>query len=246
MRTIAKTAASRVGRDRHFRRKLPTELGGAWFPASIEGGTKFLRRDLRKADPSLVRFAATYVHPQEKVWDVGANVGFFTFMAAGLGAYVLAVEADIWLAQNIRLAAAKQDLAVDVLPAAVSDVSGVSEFNIAMRNRAANYLTDAGGSTVTGGIRERQLVPTVSLDALLDRNGPPDVVKIDIEGGELAALRGARRVLHGQPTMLVEVFQRNSKDVNELLRGYGYRFIDADSGFPVDSPPYNTIAVADR
>jgi FkbM family methyltransferase len=176
---------------------------------------------------------------------VGANVGFFTFMAAGLGAYVLAVEADIWLATNLRRAAAKQRLRVDVLSAAVAETWAVSEFIIASSNRAANYLIDAGGSTVTGGVRERQLVPTVSLDALLDRTGVPDLVKIDIEGGELAALRGASKLLDERPTMLLEVYERHSLDVGQILRRHGYRLIDADSGLPVESPALNTIAVAD-
>jgi FkbM family methyltransferase len=240
---MAKRLACRLGRDRYFRRRLPFDLGGAWFPASLEGGAKFLRRDLRNADPPLVRFAITYVQPGHKVWDIGANVGFFTFMAAGLRADVLAVEADIWLAQNLRRAAGRQLLNVEVLPVAVSDAWSVSEFIIAASNRAVNYLTDAGGSSVTGGVRERQLVPTVSLDALLDRFGVPDVVKIDIEGGELAALRGASELLDRRPTMLLEVSNRNSASIDQLLRRHGYRFIDADTGLPVEWAVSNTIAV---
>jgi FkbM family methyltransferase len=163
-------------------------------------------------------------------------------MAAGLGASVLAVEPDLWLAQNLRRAAANQPLEVRVLPIAVAERWDISEFIIAPWNRAANYLTHAGGSTVTGGVRERQLVPTASLDALLELFGVPDVVKIDIEGGEFAALRGASRLLDQGPIMLLEVNDRNSSDVDQILRSYGYRFIDAESNLPVPSVVSNTIA----
>jgi FkbM family methyltransferase len=58
-------------------------------------------------------------------WDIGANVGLFSFAAASLGAQVVAVEADIWLANLMQRSALLNKLPVTVIPAAVSDQQGI-------------------------------------------------------------------------------------------------------------------------
>lgn len=126
-------------RGRAFRRRLPPSLGGAVFPASTDGGLKHLRLDAASIDPMLTGFAKRFVKPGMVVWDVGANVGLFTFAAAGLAGpsgRVVAVEADIRLAGNLRRAAAwntdgKKTATVDVVPTALAGSVGVAEFNIA-------------------------------------------------------------------------------------------------------------------
>lgn len=105
---IPRHLVSVAGRDRTFGRRLPAHLGGLKFFPSTEGGLKLLRRDLAKADQTLTRFAMRHVRPDQTVWDVGANVGLFTFIAAGLAGpagRILAVEADAWLVGNLRRSA---------------------------------------------------------------------------------------------------------------------------------------------
>lgn len=244
-----KRLVASAGHGRSFMRKLPSDLGGCRFPASLEGGTKYLRRDLHRVDPTLTGFARRYVTPGSVVWDIGANVGLFTFVAAGLAGpegSVLAVEADTWLVGNLRRAAMRNSgvAAVSVLPVAVSDTVGVAEFIIANATRATNYLRDSGGSSMTGGVRERQLVPTLTLDSLLERFGVPSVIKIDIEGGEPAALRGAAATLSHRPTLFLEVYDRASDAVHEILAPHRYTYLDASTLEQVDRPTYNVVAIA--
>jgi FkbM family methyltransferase len=169
------------------------------------------------------------------VWDVGANVGLFAFTAAGLGAEVVAVEADIWLARNLRVAAQQPSIKVEVVPAAIAASVGLEEFVVAASNRATNYLSTASGSTMTGGVRERQLVPTLTLDSLLDHFSVPEVIKIDIEGAELMALEGGRRVLQYRPTILLEVAGQNREGIHRILAPLGYRYVDAVTGRHCDA-----------
>jgi FkbM family methyltransferase len=79
---------------------------------------------------------------------------------------------------------------VAIVEAAVSDAVGTARF-VSAGSSGANALVDAahsGGSVIT--------VPTTSLDAFCDTHHlRPDVIKIDVEGGELDVLRGARRTL---------------------------------------------------
>jgi hypothetical protein len=64
-----------------------------------------------------------------------------------------------------------------------------------------------------------------TMDAMSDRHGPPDFVKIDIDGGELDALRGGERTLRGhRPHLIVETHSKQLEDAcGNLLIEYGYR-----------------------
>lgn len=243
----------RFSRNLILRRRLPPEFGGCQIFASPESALRFWYQDLTKVDPTLFRAVRELVSPGDVVWDVGSNVGLFAFAAAGLAGprgQVLAIEADIWLAQLLRRSAAQRSFGsaqVRVLPGAVSAEVGVSEFEIAARGRASNHLEGFGNSQA-GGTRERQLVMTMSLDSLLTHFPPPNVLKIDIEGAEALAIRGASRLLSEfRPRLLVEVSEANAVEVGQTLRSLGYVLFDADADIaqrvPLQSPVFNTLAL---
>jgi hypothetical protein len=64
----------------------------------------------------------------------------------------------------------------------------------------------------------------VTIDTLADRHFMPDVIKLDIEGGEVDALRGAERVLaHRRPAILLEVHGKAIEwECLSILRDAGY------------------------
>jgi len=89
---------------------------------------------------------------------------------------------------------------------------------------------------------------TVTLDWLLGWFPAPAVMKIDIEGAEAWALRGAQRVLgEARPRLLLEVYEENADEVGDLLRDYGYRLFDAEARLedrtPLTRPAFNTLAL---
>lgn len=128
------------------------------------------------------------------VLDVGANIGAYTLLFAqwaGESGRVIAFEpaaaSSAGLERQLRL----NDLErrVEIVRAAASDTVGVARF-VSDGVSGANALTttDHGASIVS--------VPTTTLDAFCrERRLSPDVVKIDVEGAELAVLRGARETL---------------------------------------------------
>jgi FkbM family methyltransferase len=61
------------------------------------------------------------------VWDIGANMGLFSFAAAALGAEVLALEAGPRLAALLRRSAQLNGLPVTVVPATVNDTFEISD-----------------------------------------------------------------------------------------------------------------------
>ncbi len=80
-------------------------------------------------------------------------------------------------------------------------------------------------------------VPGLSLDDFVygQGNPPPQVVKMDIEGGEVLALPGMRRVLReARPLMLMELHgHAASQAAWVILTGAGYEICWMRHGFPV-------------
>jgi FkbM family methyltransferase len=240
-----------------LRRRLPDEFRNLPIYVSPEAGLRYWRWDLAKVDAMLCRMARELVTAGSVVWDVGANVGLFSFSAAALAGrsgWVLAVEPDLWLAQLLTRSArgiqknGAEAAPVAVLPAAVSETNGISQLQIAERARAANHLIETDGSSQAGGSRNLQQTVTLTLDFLLEHFPPPTVLKIDAEGAELKALRGASKLLRVvRPVIWCEVAPENAFSVAELLRCEGYQIYAAalppEKRTPLQRASWDTLAV---
>lgn len=83
------------------------------------------------------------------------------------------------------------------------------------------------------------------MDWMLEQFPAPQLIKIDIEGMEYAALAGAGNVLKLQPTILCEV-TKNNELVGKILKENGYTMYAArGSGkelTPLDQPYFDTLA----
>jgi FkbM family methyltransferase len=185
----------------------------------------------------LYDMAEEMVKPGSVVWDVGANVGLFSFCSAALAGQsgmVLAIEPDFWLAHLINRSSKRLEknrnacARVEVLCASISDSNRISKLAIAERARAANHLIEATGSTEARGARCLQPTVSLSLDFLLDYFPPPSVLKIDAETHEVNILKGAERLLNEvRPTIWCEVSAENSNDVTALLHAAKYELYGA-------------------
>lgn len=128
-------------------------------------------------------------------------------------------------------------LPVTVLPAAVAAQSGVVELHLSNEGRASNSLNGDGPA---------QTIIAVTLDWMLERFPAPQVVKVDVEGMEYEALKGAASLLRLKPTILCEVTD-NHDAVGELLRAAGYTLFAARAAErkPLWRPSIETLAVAE-
>lgn len=234
IRRILKT----LSRGVVLKRRLPREFASAPLLVSPDASLGYWKRDIGKVDPFLLSMVRELVRPGMVVWDIGANVGLFSFAAAALGAEVVAVEADFWLANLMHRSTLLNHLRVTVVPAAVSDAQGVSKLYVSNRGKASNSLRGDGPA---------QTVVTVTLDWMLDHFPVPQVLKIDVEGMEFAVLNGARRVLQSRPVIFCEVNEDRDR-VGNLLREAGYDFFAAreSNRKPLRIPSRDTLAISQR
>ena len=249
---MLRTLAERASRGIVLRRRLPERFGRLPIFVTPDAGLRFWRFNIESADPQLFDWASELVHSGDVVWDIGANVGLFAFASAaraGATGRVYAVEADLWLASLLRRSAGLPGggrAPVEVLPLAISDKVGLSRFQIAQRGRCTNFLEEAGGNPQAGGTRETGWVPTFTLDWLADRLPPPGVVKIDVEGAEYLALKGAERLLSEiRPVVICEVLSEKVR-VRDLFEHHNYELYNAGAPAsqrqPVRDLPFNVLA----
>jgi FkbM family methyltransferase len=192
---------------------------------------------MSRVDPTLYSMVEELVRPGISIWDVGANVGLFSFCAAvlsGPSGSVLSVEPDLWLAQLVGRSSQELSLGrgqcsrVQVLCASVSDANRITELSVSERARSSNHLVDALGSTQALGSRYTQLTVSLTLDFLLEHFPPPSVLKIDVETHEANVLRGATRLLkEARPSVWCEVSHENSEEVTRLLHQASYQLYGA-------------------
>lgn len=205
-----------------------------------------------RSDEPLLSKAIEFVRPGSVVWDVGANLGLFSFASAGLAGpegRVLAFEPDLFLVRLLRRSARLNPEAapVDVIPCGVTSSLSLLQFNIAERSRASNYVEGYGHSQ-TGGVREVQTIMGISLDWMAEQTPMPDVLKIDVEGAELEVVRGAAKVLKTKrPVIILEVTPHSWEQISATLWGLGYTIYDGDlpaaERQPLTRPTFNVLAV---
>ena len=237
-----------------YKRKLPDRVGGQYFYVSPSAILGYLKANIESVAGLKEVFTAVdlFVEPGNIVWDIGANVGAFSFAAAwkaGSSGSVLAVEPDVFLAnilyKTIELGNKNGRADVEVLSAAVSGSNDIIGLNISGKGRAANYIETACGSRQVGTVIRKNWVVQVMMDDLMHKFGMPDFIKIDVEGAELGVIKGGMEVLSkARPIIMCEVTE-SGPEIAEVLSGYNYVYFNLDhlSEGRRDLPVFNTLAV---
>ncbi len=194
-------------------------------------------------EPELQTALRDFLRPGMTVYDVGANIGYITLMMAhnvGVKGQVFAFEALPVNVERIQKNISLNKLAnVTIISVAVLDRTAPVTFYV----HASVGMGKAAGSA--GRPAEQYTseisVPGVSLDEFvyLQGNPAPAAVKMDIEGGEVLALPGMRRILQDQhPLLLLELHGPESERVAwETLISAGYTLRAMEAGYPIISSP---------
>jgi FkbM family methyltransferase len=155
-----------------------------------------------------LRLLRKLLHPGAWFVDAGANIGYFTLLAArcvGESGRVDAFEPDNENRQRLleHLALNGNPACVRVHATALAADEGTLRLYHPLRAGANHGMSSA---FVFDATRDRcQLVPARRLDRCLGE-GSPDIIKMDLEGGELGAIKGMTDLLRSTtpPTILYE------------------------------------------
>jgi FkbM family methyltransferase len=141
------------------------------------------------------RFFRQQVTPGMVIFDVGANAGFYTTLFADLAGptgQVHAFEPDPLSFGILRRRTARR-ANVTANQAALGDHAGSITLFCSRSNRADNRVHASLGEETAEAVE----VPLTTLDNYCDARGIGhiDAVKMDVQGAEVAALRGFRNTL---------------------------------------------------
>ncbi|MDF5729528.1 MAG: FkbM family methyltransferase, partial [Rhizonema sp. PD38] len=189
-------------------------------------------------DYNEMNFLLNYLRDGDSFIDIGANIGVYTLLAASkihsgsIYSFEVFPENYARLQENLRLNQFEQ---VKTYAIAVSDKSGTIALNPAGGD-SLPFITDSvSGNTIT--------VPTDTLDNLIQNQPLPNftLAKMDIEGAELLALKGATSLLKGQHPYVwileinhtVRNFGHSQQDLVDFLQSYDYSFYNynADTNY---------------
>jgi len=193
---------------RRFAGRLDRSIRRLWLgsrlpeSAIVQGHKMFFPSHFHKAylemisgyHPYMTRAMLDLCKPGMRVIDLGANIGYYTLLAArsvGPEGHVYAFEPNssglAFLARSIQ-SNGYGDI-VTVVPKAVSNKSGIVPLFVHEEADCANSLyKNYNAASISGSV----LVEAITLDEFAARIGWPriDIIKVNIEGAEKAALEG--------------------------------------------------------
>jgi len=188
-------------------------------------------------EPEVQQLVTELVQPGDTIFDIGAHVGCMALLFStlcGQKGHVFAFEPSpsnfLRLKHNLDLNPVVRITPVQV---AASDKECTSRFleNGSMSSIVREEAKELDGATYTD-------IRSIRLDDFVyrDRNPPPNLVKIDIEGYAGPCMRGMRRILREcRPSIVLEVHHKaESGEVMRFLQEYRYHSetIGARNEFP--------------
>lgn len=198
-------------------------------------------------EPNLTDWIRRTLRPGDTFVDVGANIGYFTILASrlvGAEGRVVAIEASPAFSQEIRRNVALNECAnVRLLNAAVSDGAGRLDFYQPISWNRGNTTSVLPGTSAGTAVVPRFGIECEALPDLLTNEElrQARLVKIDVEGLELATIRGllpvltklrpdAELVLEISPELL-ETQGESAAGLVDLLAAHGFHAYRIPNGY---------------
>jgi len=151
--------------------------------------------------------------------DIGANLGLFTFFIQKYSKFVYAFEPNPFPLRYLYDLVSEN---VKVVPIALNNYDGEVTLNIPKKPKG--WSSNGASLKNTDVFHIKYKVDSRTVDSLKIEN--IEFIKIDVEGNEMAVLKGAKETLLNQkPNLLIEnefIHQENPYEIFEYLKEYNY------------------------
>lgn len=166
-----------------------------------------------------------FVKPGHRVLDAGANIGFTSLLAEKAGASeVECFEPDPRLLERLKIHC--QGGKIVIHSEALGEKQSVLQLRLSTEHNQGSTLNERMILKFPGVFAKPESVPVNvnSVDRIF-RAKHFDFFKIDVEGAEIATLRGASSALRTNPpdNIYIEIYDEFFDEVHEFLKGF-YRF----------------------
>ncbi|MEO5368443.1 MAG: FkbM family methyltransferase [Magnetococcus sp. DMHC-1] len=172
--------------------------------------------------------------PGMTVFDIGANIGYYVLMERGLigpTGRIVAIEPSPANAELLKKNLALNNCTnVTLLSCAVSDRHDRQTFHLAAQSNLNTFHPVGSGTThLTGKTID---VETITVPELLPEHGPPDLIRMDVEGHEVEVINGLLEAVEAEKMAPMIIFETHltrytpDHDLEKPLRrlfacGYG-------------------------
>jgi FkbM family methyltransferase len=188
----------------------------------------------------IINFLVYFLKPGMTVFDVGANIGIYSLLSAkyvgghgSVHAFEPSPNTFAQLQVNVGLNAFT---CIHLIQSAVREVSATSMLYLYEQNAMNSLSRQEWVGKPLGQVE----VQTVSLDEYVSTQelAHVDLLKVDVEGAELAVLQGARRLLSGSnpPVVVCEFADKTARafgyqaaSIQDYLERFGYQLFRWDS-----------------
>lgn len=191
-------------------------------------------------EPEVGKSIFTLINQDSYFLDIGANMGWFSLLVADFiqkrngNGRVIAIEANPTIVQYLMASVVDSGLSnyISIKPYAASNKYDVIQMETSINGNLGGLKI---GPLSKNATTQRNIIPTVVLDDILEDLPKLDVIKMDIEGAEPLALEGMRKTLDKfSPKIIMEINADglkivSNKSVVQLVRqlkSYGYKPFD--------------------
>lgn len=185
---------------------------GLWLRLNPRTGGNYFQGG---GEPEVQTAIQQHLRPGMTFYDIGANIGFFSLLAArivGPEGRVVAFEADPGAAQRLCDHVERNHFStISIEQKAVWSETCPVPF----AQTDPETSPDLGlGHVVAGSAGSTICVQAISLDDFLQTSPAPDFLKCDVEGAEVAVFSGAKRLLEEtRPILLCEIHSEENRHV---------------------------------
>jgi FkbM family methyltransferase len=242
---LASVVSSYLSSQEFAKRKLMDVEVGQWqlvgmptFKMYVSSQDKSIGKTIlyrQEYEPPVTRLFKKYVKPGMGVLDLGANIGYFSLLAASLVGAEGFVQSWEPAAANVRALCASRAINafdnIEVVQAAAAEKNGLLQY---FRN-SLNGSVAATEDTDPNNMFQADTVMGLRIDDFVSPNAHIGFVKIDVEGYEFKALVGGRKMIERCRPIIISEFAPPNLQESSGVSGREYLEFFLSLGYDISS-----------